>query len=119
MTLRQKLEQQGVQLEPKLTFKSSLPLDAETLATLQANKAELLRDLTAPDSLPRLPWQLERLLGAAASDLLPKDTVALPSGLVPNLNPYVLAWAASYLTGDRDEALRRLWEAHRAWRGTN
>jgi hypothetical protein len=73
----------------------------------------------SPDSLPCLPWQLEALLRAAASDALPKATVTLPAGLVPDLSRYTLAWAASYLTGDRDEALVRLWEAQRAWKGVN
>jgi hypothetical protein len=72
-----------------------------------------------PGTLPCLPWQLEALLRAAASDALPKATVTLPAGLVPDLSRYTLAWAASYLTGDRDEALVRLWEAQRAWKGVN
>lgn len=70
-----------------------------------------------PDTLPRLPWQLERLVSAASSDALPKGTVSLSAGLVPDLSSYVLAWAAAYLTGDTTEPLRRLWEAHRAWNG--
>lgn len=71
--------------------------------------------LSAPDTLPRLPWQLEALLRAASSNLLPTDSVQLPSGLCHDLTRYVLAWAASYLVGDREEALRRLWHAHAAW----
>ncbi len=127
MTLRQRLEQRGVTLEPKLTFTSAAPLDAETLALLREHKAELLLELIesagktteTTENLPRLPRQLESLLRAASSDLLPKDTVTLPAGLVSDLNSYTLAWAASYLTGDRDEALRRLWQAHRVWKVTN
>jgi hypothetical protein len=67
------------------------------------------------DTLPRLPWQLERLVRAASSDLLPEGSTMLASGLVTDLNRYTLAWAASYLTGDRDEALSRLWQARRVW----
>ena len=81
------LELRGVILTPKLTFKSAAPLDSPTLA----------------------------LLRAASCDLLPKEPVMLPSGLVPDLNRYTLAWAASYLVGDRQEALSRLWQVRRAW----
>ena len=109
------LERRGVILTPKLTFKSTAPLDAETLELLRTHKAELLRDLTAANTLARLPWQLEALLRAASSDLLPKDPLMLPSGLVPDMNRYALAWAASYLVGDRQEALSRLWQVRRAW----
>ena len=119
MTLREKLEQKGVMLEPKLTYQSTAPLDAETLVLLKTHKAELLRNLTAPDTLPRLPWQLERLISAACADVLPQSTVTLPSGLVPDLGRYVLGWGCSYLTGDRVEAERRLWEVYRIWQGVN
>lgn len=64
-----------------------------------------------------LPWQLERLVSAASSDQLPKGTVTLSAGLVPDLNRYTLGWAASYLVGDRDEALSRLWQVRRVWQG--
>ena len=108
-------------LEPKLTFRSNAPLDAETLSTLKARKAELLRDPAAPDpdSVPRLPLQLERLLAAASSSRLPTGTVTLEAGLVTDLNSYTLAWGAVYLVGDQAEALRRLWQAHRVWQGVN
>ncbi len=65
-----------------------------------------------PDTIPRLPWQLERLVGAASSELL---TFVLPG--VPNPSSYVMAWACSYLIGDRNEAMQRLWTAFRAWQG--
>ncbi len=68
---------------------------------------------------PRLPWQLERLISAACADALPQSTVALPSGFVTDLNRYVLGWGCSYLVSDRAEAERRLWQAHRAWKGVN
>lgn len=119
MKLRRDLEQRGVKLAPKLTYQSSTPLDADTLALLKSNKADLLRDLTAPDAVPRLPWQLERLLAAASNGSLPAGTVTLEAGLVTDLNGYTLAWGAAYLVGDQAEALRRLWQAHRVWRGVN
>lgn len=117
MTLLERLEHQGITLEPKLTFKSTDPIDADTLEVLRENKAELLKNLTAPDTVPRLPWQLERLVSAAQSGQLPKDPTMLSSGLVPDLNHYTLGWAAAYLTGDRQEALSRLWQVRRAWQG--
>jgi hypothetical protein len=119
VSLLRELEERGVTLEPKLTFRSDVPLDPETLSTLKARKAELLRDLAAPDSVPRLPWQLERLLAAASGGGLPAGTVTLEAGLVTDLNSYTLAWGAAYLVGDQAEALRRLWQAHRAWQGVN
>jgi hypothetical protein len=117
--LRADLEQRGIKLTPKLTYQSTSPVDADTLALLRANKDDLLRDLAAPDSVPKLPWQLERLLSAANSGQLPQGMQHLESGLVFDLSAYALACGASYLIGDREEALRRLWQAHRAWQGTN
>lgn len=119
MTLREKLEQKGVSVTPKLTYQSAAPLDAETLTLLKTHKDELLRDLTAPDAPPRLPWQLERLISAACADVLPKDTVTLPSGIVPDLGRYTLAWGCAYLVSDRAEAKRRLWQVYRAWQVVN
>jgi len=113
--LRADLEQKGITLTPQLTYRSVVPLDAETLALLKENKADLLRDLTAPDSIPRLPWQLERLISAAGSNQLPKDRVTLSNGLIHDMNPYTLAVAAAYLVGDRQAALSRLWELRRVW----
>ena len=70
------------------------------------------------NAVPRLPWQLEGLLRAANSDVLPRGMTHLESGLVFDLRVYVLASAASYLLGDRDAALTRLWQAHRKWQET-
>ncbi len=78
------------------------------------SKAEGTRLAKRPDALPRLPWQLERLLGAASNDLLTAD---LPG--VPDIGRYTLAWGCAYLTGDRTEAERRLWQVYRAWQGVN
>lgn len=71
------------------------------------------------DTLPRLPWQLERLISAACADVLPQGTVTLGSGLVPDLGRYVLGLGCTYLTGDGTEAERRIWEVYRAWQGVN
>ncbi len=56
------------------------------------------------NSLPGLPFALERLVSAASSNLLAGFTF---DG-VPDINRYVMAWACCYLVGDRDEALNRL-----------
>ena len=119
MTLREKLERKGVRLIPKLTYQSAAPLDAETVALLQTHKDDLLKDLIVSDSVPRLSWQLERLVSAACADALPKGTANLPSGLVPDLNRYVMGWGCSFLISDRTESERRLWEVYGAWQGTN
>lgn len=109
-------EARGVLLAPKLTFTSNLPLDAETLEQLRNQKAELLSELTSPaGTVPKLPSPLEPLIRAASSALLPKGTVILDPGLVYDLNAYTLAWAASYLLGDRQYALSKLWEVQRVW----
>lgn len=118
-TLMKDLEARGITLEARLGFKSAAPLDADTAALLQARKADLLLELVGLNAVPRLPWQLEALLRAASSGVLPEGTQTLPSGLVTDLNRYALAWGCSYLMGDREHALTRLWEAHRVWQGVN
>ena len=106
------LEQQGIRLEPKLKFDSRTPLTAEQADLLKQHKLELLAYLTTQSNvIPRLPWQLERLLSAAASGVLHCE---LPG--VPDASHYALAWGCAYLTGDKDDALRRLWQLHAAWK---
>jgi hypothetical protein len=120
MTLKQKLERKGLTLAPKLGYQSASPLEADTLALLKANMAALLRDLTAPDCLSRLPWHPEALLWAANSDVLPQGMHRLEGGgLVSDLRTHTLSAAASYLLGDRDAALERLWRVYRTWEGEN
>lgn len=109
---------------------------AEMLETIKKHKAELLEHLTTanleikypeprdtgtsaqnlPGSLERLPWQLENLIRAASSDALPASA-KLETGIVPDLNRYVMAWASTYLIGDREEAVTRLWAVWQLWRG--
>jgi hypothetical protein len=95
----------------------------EILTAEKANDAKEGRQtlLTPPDelrnksgTLPCLPWQLERLLSAASSNVLTAD---LPG--VPDPSAYTLAWGCAYLTGDRSEAEHRLWQVYRAWKGSN
>lgn len=65
---------------------------------------------TLPNTLARLPWQLERLVHAASSNVLELELRG-----VPDPNRYVLGWAAVYLTGDQEAALSRLWQVRYAW----
>ena len=57
-----------------------------------------------PNTIPRLPPPLERLVSAASSDLLSGFTF---DG-VGDINNYVRAWACAYLAGDQQHALDRL-----------
>jgi hypothetical protein len=61
--------------------------------------------------IPRLPWQLERLVSAAASNLLSD----VPIRGVVNTNHYVMAWGCAYLAGAHKQALERLWHVHNVW----
>lgn len=61
-------------------------------------------------TLPRLPWQLEQLVKAACNGAL---TLNLRG--VPDTTRYVMAWACSYLTSDKEESQKRLWEVYQAW----
>lgn len=94
------------------------PTKSESFEFLES-KVEEIHSEKIVDALPCLPWQLERLISAACGDVLPQGTVNLTSGLVPDLGRYVLGWGCSYLTGDRTEAERRLWEAHWAWQSVS
>ncbi len=94
-------------------------LPDKTRKSLEPVMVPALEVVHSVGTVPRLPWQLERLVSAACADALPKDTTKLTAGIVPDLNRYVLGWGCSYLVSDRTEAERRLWEAHRAWQGVN
>lgn len=59
---------------------------------------------TSPDTLPRLPFALTRLVSAASSDLLSGFTF---DG-VGDINNYVRGLACDYLVGDQQYALDRL-----------
>lgn len=68
----------------------------------------------AEQTIMRLPWQLERLVQAASSGVL---NISLHG--VGDVTRYVMAWACSYLTADKDEALKRLWEVYSLWQPNN
>jgi hypothetical protein len=57
-----------------------------------------------PDTIPRLPFALERLVSAASSDQL----TGFSFDGVLDINSYVRAWACAYLVGDQQHALDRL-----------
>jgi len=73
--------------------------------------------VNTPLLLERLPNALERMVRAASNDALPSGLTSLPSGLVMDVNAYVTRWACCYLTGDTQEASRRLLEAYTALHG--
>lgn len=60
--------------------------------------------------IPPLPWQLERLLNAASSGVL--NVEVADRG---DVSHHVMAWGCSYLAGDREESLKRLWEVYNLW----
>ena len=102
LTLCQK---QGIKLELKdsqLVARGKLNSDLKEM--LKANRDPLRFHLLSQQTIPRLPWQLERLVMAASHNLL---TFSIKG--VINQNHYVMAWACAYLAGDRQEALKRLW----------
>ncbi len=57
--------------------------------------------------IPRLPWQLENLIGAATC-----GDLGITHRDIPNVTSYVLSWAASYLLGDHEAIEGRLWEIY-------
>jgi hypothetical protein len=66
-----------------------------------------------PGSLERLPVGLEALVRAATADSLPKSAT-LETSIIPDLNRWVLAWAAAYLLRSPD-AREHLELAYREW----
>jgi hypothetical protein len=56
------------------------------------------------NTIPRLPFALERLVSAASSDQL----TGFSFDGVLDINSYVRAWACAYLVGDQQHALDRL-----------
>ena len=101
-----RLEAEGVSVNLKLRLEGDAAPPAELLELLEAHRDGLVTFLARS----RLPWQLERLISAAASGLL---SFSLQG--VPDVNGYVLAWGCVFLTGDHEEALERLWRVFHAW----
>lgn len=110
-----RLKAEGLSPSLKLRLEGDAEPSAETLELVRHHKADLLSALIGVQGIPRLPWQLERLICAAGSNQLPKDPVMLTAGLITDMNRYTLACASAYLMGDRGVALQRLWELRRVW----
>ena len=119
--LAQTLKSRGVTLERKpeggVRVHSPHPLEPELLEAVKTYKLEILAALEQPKPriLEKLPFELERLVSAAANDVLPSGSFKLESGMIPDFRLYVLAWCAAYLLGDSKQALSRLWEASNVW----
>ena len=110
-----RLKAEGLSPSLKLRVDGETQPSSETLELVHQHKPDLLIALADAHNIPRLPWQLERLLAAANSDSLPKGLVRLENGVIFDLQKHVLTVASSYLISDRSDALHRLWIAHRAW----
>jgi hypothetical protein len=92
----------------KVKVRGVSKLPTPLLEQLKERRDDVLAVLT----VPRLPWQLERLLDAASSGAL---TVSVRG--VPDTSRYVMA--CSYLaSSQRDEPLKRLWEVYELWQQT-
>jgi TubC N-terminal docking domain len=98
----------------RLRYRSPQQPDLELLSLVIQHKSEIVKLLERDTMLPRLPWQLERLVEAACSGALVVNVHG-----VPDTARYVMAWAATYMvSSQRDEPLRRLWEVYQAWQTT-
>jgi hypothetical protein len=107
------IKQAGLELfleGERLRYRATQQPDEGLLALIREHKPLLIETLRQRHYLPKIPWQLERLISAATNTLL---SFNYPG--VPNLNSYVMAWACGYLIGDREESLKRLWAVYRAW----
>ena len=91
----------------KVRIRGVSKLPAPLIEKIKERRDDVLAVLT----VPRLPWQLERLVTAASSGAL---SVSVQG--VPDTTRYVQAWACEYLaSSQRDEPLRRLWEVYEQW----
>jgi hypothetical protein len=103
------VEKHGVTLyadSGKVKVRGASKLPAPLLERLKQKRDDVLAVLT----VPRLPWQLERLVCAASN-----GSLNIYVRGVADVNRYVQAWACSYLTSDKDESLKRLWEVYNTW----
>jgi hypothetical protein len=95
----------------RLRYRSPSQPDLQILNLIVENKQDIIKALESKTMVPRLPWQLERLIEAAIN-----NTLHIQVRGVPDPSRYVQAWACSYLvSSQRDEALRRLWEVYEQW----
>ena len=110
------LSERGVTLQAsgdKLRFAPRDALTPELVEEVRQHKRglmTLLRGEAEGRPVPPLPWQLERLVRAAADELL---EVSIRG--VKDTNRYVMGYACAYLIGDREHALSKLWEVRKLW----
>ena len=96
-------------------------LTDELLERVRELKPDILKHLAKPEpellesskTLERLPFELEALVRAATADSLPKSAT-LETGIIPDLNRWVLAWGCAYLLRSPD-AREHLELAYREW----
>ncbi len=88
------------------------PRTAASLTTAANSPAQTPTNTAA---LEPLPLELRALVRGSSSGVLPKGAVSLGTGFTPDLERYVLGFAAQYLTGDQTHALENLREACHAW----
>ena len=103
------LECKGIAIEidgDALFLSPKQKVTEDLLDITKERKAEIIAYL----SVPKLPRQLVRLVEAASNGVLD-----IPVRGVADVSSYVQAWACTYLTSDRAEALKRLWEVYRQW----
>jgi hypothetical protein len=92
----------------KVRVKGASKLPTPLLEQLKEKRDDVLAVLT----LPRLPWQLERLVKAAINDALRDVSVRG----VADTKERVKAYALEYFTGgDKAESLKQLWEVYALW----
>ena len=110
------LEAAGIRVVLKLRVSAVQRPDPETLENLKMHKKAIIAHLSQANvvpAVPALPQPLKCLLRAASAGSLQCE---LPG--VRDVNRHTMAWGCSYLTGNRDEALERLWEVYAAWIAT-
>jgi hypothetical protein len=95
----------------RLRYRSPYPPDPVLLNLMIQHKVDIVKLLEQQIMLPRLPWQLRRLVVAASS-----GTLDIPICGVPNTARYVMGWACEYLVSSQpEEPLKRLWEVYEQW----
>lgn len=106
-------------------LKYQLPEDRpDLLEILKANRDVLVGFLEAQNTstsgktLEPLPQDLHALVRAASSGVLPQGSAKLETGVAPDFERFVLAYAAQILTGDRQHALENLYIGLRFWQGS-
>jgi hypothetical protein len=112
---------QAHKLELLKLLASAAPTAQPAPKAAQSNTGQTNRPVTVPPAPPppgAVPPQLQALLRAASSDLLPSSMTRLANGgMVADLNRYVMAYAVVYLLGDTDNALSALWLVHTTLNG--